>query len=883
MRIISFIALFLFTVEYNSNYSMDFDDYLVKAFVNDILIQEDNRVQVPHFERNFDSEEGDILSFVVRNSCTYLGLRGNVNSNEHTFRFGKELCPLMTEKSGITLSIVTDSKNLGFYDINQYTTVTFLLTIPKVINIEFTEEIITSGIDIDIIPKKLKNNCLKIKFFTLPDKGIFTNNNETINNITEYSDFNFHYTPRENHKVDYITFMLTYSSKTENGSAIILIGDEGFKCIYNGDISFSVPQCNECKEGYNFLYTDQSKCLVNTTRGHYYLDPITEMFKECDNECVECDITSNNCTKCTNLYYYDNNNKLTCIAEDECPEEYPILLEKQCIVKNVDSIKTNIKDSAIPFIESNQDNLTIINGNNYTFEFYPSSYNLSSDNSIKLGNCESVLRDIYNIPSNEELYISQLIYPSQSKLSSNNQYVVYNSKGEELDLGLCNKTHITITNPINEEMEGVNFTLAKQLQDEGINIFNSSEPFFNDKCISYSLDGKDLTVKDRREKILQNIPLCEEGCQVQNINYTLSSIDCECTPKKEGFNSVIESNEIISTLTDLINNYNFYIFLCANNIRTIQLLNYGNLIIGSLFAIIVIISLFFLFCQMKYLYGFTNKFFANPASSSTIRLYSLKSKEEIQNSESMKTNDKEDISSQRDNNSFDIEEDELNELEFDDAIIKDKRNFCKYYFDLLCENQIILSTIFNSSIFYPLCLRLIMLLFTISAFLFFNELFFTEDYISNRLNSSSNFDIIYIFKNELSKSVYSSLMAMLISKIMIIVTSVKGKVFKLLQDKDNPNYRKDMYNVIRSIKTRIFILFTIIFIFLFLFWYFLAIFCRLYMNSQIFWLQATLISICFNFIIPIISCLLFGSFKYCGIRYRRPCLFKIGNFLLELL
>ena len=106
MRIISFIALFLFTVEYNSNYSMDFDDYLVKAFVNDILIQEDNRVQVPHFERNFDSEEGDILSFVVRNSCTYLGLRGNVNSNEHTFRFGKELCPLMTEKSGITLSIV---------------------------------------------------------------------------------------------------------------------------------------------------------------------------------------------------------------------------------------------------------------------------------------------------------------------------------------------------------------------------------------------------------------------------------------------------------------------------------------------------------------------------------------------------------------------------------------------------------------------------------------------------------------------------------------------------------------------------------------------------------------------------------------------------------
>ena len=57
MLILSFIALFLFTVEYNSNYSMDFDDYLVEAFINDILIQEDNIRQIPHFDMNFDSEE----------------------------------------------------------------------------------------------------------------------------------------------------------------------------------------------------------------------------------------------------------------------------------------------------------------------------------------------------------------------------------------------------------------------------------------------------------------------------------------------------------------------------------------------------------------------------------------------------------------------------------------------------------------------------------------------------------------------------------------------------------------------------------------------------------------------------------------------------------
>ena len=55
-------------------------------------------------------------------------------------------------------------------------------------------------------------------------------------------------------------------------------------------------------------------------------------------------------------------------------------------------------------------------------------------------------------------------------------------------------------------------------------------------------------------------------------------------------------------------------------------------------------------------------------------------------------------------------------MEFNDAVEKDKRPFYKNYFDLVSEKQIIVSTIVNSSVFYPLTMRVIMLVFTIMGF-----------------------------------------------------------------------------------------------------------------------------------------------------------------------
>ena len=70
---------------------------------------------------------------------------------------------------------------------------------------------------------------------------------------------------------------------------------------------------------------------------------------------------------------------------------------------------------------------------------------------------------------------------------------------------------------------------------------------------------------------------------------------------------------------------------------------------------------------------------------------------------------------------------ELNEMDYRDALKNDHRSFCRYFLNIITEKQIILSTILNRSVFYPISLRLILLFFTISSFFFLNGMLFTEE------------------------------------------------------------------------------------------------------------------------------------------------------------
>ena len=75
--------------------------------------------------------------------------------------------------------------------------------------------------------------------------------------------------------------------------------------------------------------------------------------------------------------------------------------------------------------------------------------------------------------------------------------------------------------------EKINMNNAREFADKGIDIFNESDDFFNDKCKYYDIN-LDITIQDRREDIFQDVNFCGDNCIYNGINYSLNIANCSC-------------------------------------------------------------------------------------------------------------------------------------------------------------------------------------------------------------------------------------------------------------------------------------------------------------------------------------------------------------------
>lgn len=637
-----------------------------------------------------------------------------------------------------------------------------------------------------------------------------------------------------------------------------------FQCLKAGQ---------DCPSNYPYLVVDSNQCAKNCQ----------------DRRCPFCN---------SNTLY-----TLKSICYTKCPNNYSPTSQRECtldimsnsttskgnqisnITIDIDDFKKSINDTVHHSIEnSEQGKNTVINSDNYTFTFYPSGNNEnlpSGTSKIHLGDCENILRTIYSIPPEEDLYIGVITFKDPNKFVSSSQYVVYNKKGEELDLSFCDKSSISETKPINPDYEGIDMDYIKELQEQGVDVFNKSDPIYTDRCTPLAKDGKDIPFNERQNLGYTNLTLCDEGCEFESVNLTTYEVTCNCEPKTEGFSSLLEENEILSHIMNLINNYNFYMFKCFKNLLKIDSLlsNYGNWIYIGCFASYSVLVMIFSLFQIKKIYSTLNVLVACPSVEKNNFMESkYLNADEKQVSQYKSTNTNilcnsnsdelviDDMKNQIQITNIEVTPEELNLLEFEEAVDMDKRSFCRMTLDIICENQIFINTVTSKSIFNPFSIRLLMLIFTISAFFFFNGLFFTEEYVANRYTSDSSLNLWYIIENEIAKSIYASLLGLALSKVIMLVTSVNGQFLKILRDKEEKNKSKTIFSLIKSYKVKLLVLVIIIVALDLIFWYFISIFCTIFESNQITWIESSLISIFIYCLITLFFCFLGAILRFCGIK-----------------
>ena len=454
--------------------------------------------------------------------------------------------------------------------------------------------------------------------------------------------------------------------------------DSYYKYDYNDECFYSCPNNTHTTIDNNFI-------CYNEPDG-YFLD--NNIYKSCyktckkcfefgndiDHKCIECysnyilinDLNNfSNCYEiCNNYYYFDSKNNYQCTINNECLDEYKLIVEKNKCIKNcsnddiyiyefnnkcfkecpqntfissknpyicdinktnefaldinqtyffnkikdiknnsesnIDSVIQNIKSD---LIKGNLDSLLIniiegekkdilINDKNILYQITTSD-NQNNENknisSIKLGECETILKYHYNISINETLLIFKMDYFEEGLLIPIITYEIYNSKTKEkLNLNICKNYKINISIPVN-------------INEDNLFIYNLSSDYYNDICFIFNNEnGIDITLNERKKEFNnKNMSLCEKNCEYFGYNIKTKKLLCSCKPKN-GIplisELVINKNKLFNKFVDLKNSLNINIIKCYNILFTKEGLihNIGSYIILSIYLLNILLLIFFI-------------------------------------------------------------------------------------------------------------------------------------------------------------------------------------------------------------------------------------------------------------------------------------------------
>ena len=221
---------------------------------------------------------------------------------------------------------------------------------------------------------------------------------------------------------------------------------------------------------------------------------------------------------------------------------------------------------------------------------------------------------------------------------------------------------------------------------------------------------------------------------------------------------------------------------------------------------------------------------------------------------------------------------ELNTLEYEIAILVDKRSFFEYYCALIRKNHLLIFTFGPINDYNLVSLKISSFLLQLSLYMTINAFFFTDRTMHQIYKDNGEIDYLY----HLSHIIYSSLISIIINIIMRHLSlsennilSIKIiKVFKILTEKVN--------EVKLFLKVKFIIFFIISFILTIFYWYFISCFCAVYTNTQIILIKDSIISFCLSMVYPFAINLIPAIFRIAALRAKnqdKKCLYGFSRWL----
>ena len=209
-----------------------------------------------------------------------------------------------------------------------------------------------------------------------------------------------------------------------------------------------------------------------------------------------------------------------------------------------------------------------------------------------------------------------------------------------------------------------------------------------------------------------------------------------------------------------------------------------------------------------------------------------------------------------------LNDQEMNNLEYEKAIEFDKRSYIQYYFSLLKKKQLLLFTFLPANDYNIISLKISLFIVSFSLYFTINAFFFNDETMHKIYKDNGVDNILY----QIPQILYSSIIPMVIIILLKNLSLTEKHLLKIKEEKDYNRLIKELKKVQKCIIIKFIIFYIISFLLMSFFWYYISCFCAVYNNTQMILIKDTLISFGISMLYPFVINLIPGIFRITALR-----------------
>ena len=238
------------------------------------------------------------------------------------------------------------------------------------------------------------------------------------------------------------------------------------------------------------------------------------------------------------------------------------------------------------------------------------------------------------------------------------------------------------------------------------------------------------------------------------------------------------------------------------------------------------------------------------------------------------------ISNQLDINMEEYIQTDPNDMDYDDAIRRDKRTFCVYFCDKLNGDLFILNVFCRYEPLNPRPIKLLLFIMNVDLNFFVNGLFFTEDHLEEVFNIQND-SFLNIIDRFMDRILYITLIEVIINYIADFFFYEERTIKKIFKrEKENILFLKyEMAQITKNIKSRYNLFIIVCFSIALFVWYYAFCFNNIYPSMKIEWIITSIIIIFAMQAFDFFKLLLETCIRFISLKCKSEKLFKFSAFL----